>query len=286
MSSFLNKCVYTSYAPVPAWISIMLLSALNSTFFVEVMSAIAVCVLKTRHRWMMGTKLHKLHLVIQAALLWRWTWSTRVQKSDNLWCLLMCRPLWWDRSSTRSEATMSYTVIKTGTRHHISGTEKNAVTMSVMWSTYKSAGYNSLQRYISSCVNRLRGWLNCTRLINAGSLKYSSTLSWLHLRGNRSFKCLNVFRSGADVCSRLPRWFIGTPGFAAPLCPHGKAKNWIFFSPENKYSKVWSANLSKPSCDCDWRGHFPKKQPPPSPLAKLPVYTLSTFCYFIVKNEP
>lgn len=48
MSFFLNKCVYTFYALVPAWISIISLSALNLTFFVEVMAAIAVCVLRTQ----------------------------------------------------------------------------------------------------------------------------------------------------------------------------------------------------------------------------------------------
>lgn len=51
MSSFLNKCVYTFYAPVPTWISVMALSALNLTFFfVEVMPADAVYVLRTQLR--------------------------------------------------------------------------------------------------------------------------------------------------------------------------------------------------------------------------------------------
>lgn len=53
MSFFLNKCVYTFYALVPAWIKIISLSALNLTFFlflVEVMAAVSVCVLRTRLR--------------------------------------------------------------------------------------------------------------------------------------------------------------------------------------------------------------------------------------------
>lgn len=52
--------------------------------------------------------------------------------------------------------------------------------------------------------------------------------------------------------------------------------------PENKYSKVRHIHSSKPSRDCDWRGHFPNKPPW---LAQLPVDILSMLHCFLVKNE-
>lgn len=91
MSFFLNKCVYTFYALVPAWIKIISLSALNLTFFffflVEVMAAVSVCVLRTRLRVAQTAEGHEtpqVCLVIQTVSLWRWKPSSRLQKSDWL----------------------------------------------------------------------------------------------------------------------------------------------------------------------------------------------------------
>lgn len=153
--------------------------------------------------------------------------------------------------------------------------------MFVMWSAYKSAGYNSLQRCISS-----------------GTLVWVAELRGAHKR--RFIKILqHTFMTPLERES-LPQMFFAAAPRSAPVFPGGllapqdllrgsahmeklkiEPPPRVFSQPESKYRKVRSANLSKPSCVHDRRGHF-LKYSPPTPLAKLLVYILPTICCFVV----
>lgn len=117
MSFFLNKCVYTFYALVPAWIKIISLSALNLTFFFFWWRLWLPSLSASSERgsewckWMKGTKLHNCVWLFKLCRSEGESQVVDFRKAIDFRCRRLRRSLRRDRISSRSEATTWCTVI-------------------------------------------------------------------------------------------------------------------------------------------------------------------------------